>query len=101
MKTPEGTQLERFAGYFVESDAVEAAGQHAEHAFNTTVEKGYLFDVPEGLKQDLQGAGLHVYKQEKSPVMNMQEFVKVSELPKKWQTLIARGAQKKLLKTYV
>jgi hypothetical protein len=72
MKTPEGTQLERFAGYFVESEAVQAAEWYAENAFNTTVEKGYLYDVPEGLKQDLQGAGLKVYKQEKSPVMNMQ-----------------------------
>jgi hypothetical protein len=72
MKTRDGILLEEYAGYFVESDAVQAAGWHAEHAFNTTVEKGYLFDVPEGLKQDLQGAGLHVYKQKKSPVMNMQ-----------------------------
>ena len=55
----------------MESDAVKASGWHAEHAFNTTVEKGYLFDVPEGLKQDLQGAGLNVFKQ-KSPMMNMQ-----------------------------
>ena len=54
MKTPEGTQLERFAGYFVESDAVQASGWHAEHAFNSTVERGFLFDIPESQKQDLQ-----------------------------------------------
>jgi hypothetical protein len=92
MKTPEGTQLERFAGYFVESNAVQAAGEHAEHAFNTTVEKGYLFDVPEGLKQDLQGAGLHVYKQEKSPVMNMQAQ-KREQLLKKMSLIESRLKQ--------
>jgi len=62
-ETPEGKQLKRFGGYFVESDAAQASGWHAEHAFNSTVEKGYFFDVPEGLKQELKGAGLNVYKQ--------------------------------------
>ena len=34
-----------------------------------------MFDVPEGLKQDLQGAGLNVFKQ-KSQMMNMQALKK-------------------------
>ena len=70
MKTPEGNQLQTFGGYFVESEAVQNAGWFAEHALNSTVEKGYFFDVPEGLKHDLQAEGFNVYKQKKSPVMN-------------------------------
>jgi hypothetical protein len=30
-----------------------------------------LFNVPEEIKGDLQEAGLHVYKQKKSSVMNL------------------------------
>ena len=101
MKTPEGHQLDRAATHFLESDFSEKAARHIEAVERIATEKGYFFDVPEGLKKELQESGLHVYKQEKFPAMNMQEFVKVSELPQEWQTLIARGAQKKLLKIYV
>jgi hypothetical protein len=55
---------------FVDSDAVQASGSYAENAFNFTVEKGYLVDVPEGLKQDLQEAELKVFKQKESSKMN-------------------------------
>jgi len=75
MKTAEGTQLERFAGDFHHSEAVQNAKGWAEHAMNHSLEHGYFFDVPEEIKGDLTGAGLHVYK---------QRYVKVSDLPNTW-----------------
>jgi len=44
-----------------------------------------LFDVPAEIEGDLQEAGLNVYTQKKSPLMNMkQQGVKVADLPKNW-----------------
>ena len=45
--------------------------QAAKHAFKSSVEKGYLFDVSEGLKQDYHEPELNVFRQN-SPMMNMQ-----------------------------
>ncbi len=70
MKTPEGHQLERSAEQFAKSDSVQTARYFAEHAVNHTLEQGYLFDVPEEIKGDLEEAGLNVYKQKKAPFMN-------------------------------
>ena len=72
LKTPEGNQLKVFGGYFAESDNVKTAQYFGESAMNHTVEHGYLFDVPEEIKGDLQEEGINVYKQRKSPMMNMQ-----------------------------
>ena len=68
---------------------------------NETLENGHLYDVPRDFYGDLEKLGLSIYKQKKAPEMNMQKYVKVSDLPKNWQNLIAIGTEKKLLKTYL
>ena len=71
LKTPEGNQLKVFGGQFAESDNIKTAQYFGERAMNHTVEHGYLFDVPEEIKGDLQEEGLNVYKQRKSRAMNL------------------------------
>ena len=75
--------------------------QELERAKNILEENHFLFDVPADMREDLEEAGFHVHKQMKTPVVNMRQFVKVSDLPEKWQSLIARGVQENLIKTYV
>ena len=87
MKTPQGKELKHSGHHFAESYSVQNTLHEIQRAANITVDKGYLFNVPEEIKGDLQEAGLHVYKQKKSSVMNLSLSKRVNLLEQELNAL--------------